>query len=403
MLNYEDGSYGSVTGIALIGKVIAGRCQMRYTRAAVGKGIIPEGKTPKTMDVPPDYVMDAKIAGVTNPVDGECQVTIQIKSDDVEVGFYLTSIILYAEDPDEGEVPYTYLCLEKEPEWIRPSSSAVGKFATFDLIAAVGDVDTVSAIIDPEAIATIGWVERSLETKVNQEDFEEHITDATMHFTSTERDKLKGIDENANNYTHPASHPSGMIEQDGTHRFVSDDQINNWDDALEEAQKYTDAAYQQLTGYTDQKIADLVNGAPDTLDTLGEIAKAMSENEDVVTALHEAMGKKANQAEVESWLGTKMDKTGDSGSTTANYTSDDTEKPSVWKDFALFTGLEKVKEFFAKVSTMASNLRWLYDKYNELNSKLGGYSIKVISESEYQSLVSQGTTDPTTIYLCPKE
>ena len=162
MSNFEDGSYGSLAGIALIGKVLAGRCQMRYIRAAVGKGSIPEGKTPKTMDSPPEYVMDAKIANVTNPVDGECQVTIQIRSDDVETGFYITSIVLYADDPDIGEAPYTYLSLENEPEWIRPASSVVGKFATFDLIAAVGDVDTVSAIIDPEAIATVGWVNQTL-------------------------------------------------------------------------------------------------------------------------------------------------------------------------------------------------------------------------------------------------
>ena len=143
MSKFEDGSYGSLTGIALIGKVLAGRCQMHYTKAAVGNGTIPEGLTPKTMTGPAGYVMDAQIAAVSNPVDGECQVTVRIKSESVESGFYLTNIVLFAEDPDDGEVPYTYLCLENEPEWIRPASSVVGKLATFDLIAAVGDVDTV--------------------------------------------------------------------------------------------------------------------------------------------------------------------------------------------------------------------------------------------------------------------
>lgn len=162
MSRFEDGSYGSLTGIALIGKVLAGRCGMKYTRAAVGNGVIPEDMTPKTMSGPAGYVMDAKIAAVTNPIDGECQVTVQIKSDDVESGFYATCIVLFAEDPDSGEVPYTYLSLENEPEWIRPASSIVGKLATFDLIAAVGDVDAVSAIIDPEAIATVGRVEQML-------------------------------------------------------------------------------------------------------------------------------------------------------------------------------------------------------------------------------------------------
>lgn len=58
-----------------------------------------------------------------------------------------------------------------------------------------------------------------------------------------------------------------------------------------------DAAYEQGTGYTNQKIADLINGAPSTLDTLGEIAKAMQDNSDVVAALDVAIGKKANEVE----------------------------------------------------------------------------------------------------------
>lgn len=162
MSKFEDGSYGSLTGVSLIGKVLAGRCSMKYTRAAAGSGQIPEDMTPKTMTGPAGYVMDAMIAAVTNPVDGECQVTVQIKSDNVESGFYLTNIVLFAEDPDEGEVPFTYLSLENEPEWIRPASSIVGKLATFDLIAAVGDVDAVSAVIDPEAIATVARVQQMI-------------------------------------------------------------------------------------------------------------------------------------------------------------------------------------------------------------------------------------------------
>lgn len=160
MAIFEDGSYSSSPGIALIAKVLAGRCQMHYTRAAVGKGEIPEGESPKTMREPAEYVMDAKISAITNPVDGECQVTVQINSSDVEQGFYATGILLYAADPDEGEVPYTYLVLENGPEWIRPASSAVGKLATFDLIAAVGEVDRVTATIDPNSIVTRSVVEQ---------------------------------------------------------------------------------------------------------------------------------------------------------------------------------------------------------------------------------------------------
>ncbi len=160
MANFEDGSYSSAAGIALIAKVLAGRCKMNYTRAAVGKGKLGEGESPKTALEPAGYVMDAMIAAVTNPVNGECQVTVQLNSADVETGFYVTGVVLYAEDPDLGEVPYTYLFLENGPEWIRPSSSVVGKLATFDLIAAVGDVEQVHAVIDPNAVVTFSTVQQ---------------------------------------------------------------------------------------------------------------------------------------------------------------------------------------------------------------------------------------------------
>ena len=50
--------------------------------------------------------------------------------------------------------------------------------------------------------------------------------------------------------------------------------------------------------YTDGKIADIINGAPSTLDTLSEIATAMDENKSVVDALDKAIGTKANKADI---------------------------------------------------------------------------------------------------------
>ena len=46
--------------------------------------------------------------------------------------------------------------------------------------------------------------------------------------SSTDKTKLDGIASNANNYTHPSSHPATMITSDSTHRFVTDEQITYW-------------------------------------------------------------------------------------------------------------------------------------------------------------------------------
>ncbi len=50
--------------------------------------------------------------------------------------------------------------------------------------------------------------------------------------------------------------------------------------------------------YTDTKIADLVNSAPETLDTLGELAEAFADNQDVVQTLNDAIANKADKADV---------------------------------------------------------------------------------------------------------
>ena len=64
-----------------------------------------------------------------------------------------------------------------------------------------------------------------------------------------------------------------------------------------------DAALTNAKSYTDTKIADLINGAPTTLDTLGEIAAAMSDNQSVVEALDTAIGTKANESDLTAHTG----------------------------------------------------------------------------------------------------
>ena len=65
-------------------------------------------------------------------------------------------------------------------------------------------------------------------------------------------------------------------------------------DAAGTATTKADAALASAKTYTNTAISNLINSAPTTLDTLGEIATAMEENADVVEALEEAIGTKSN-------------------------------------------------------------------------------------------------------------
>lgn len=117
------------------------------------------------------------------------------------------------------------------------------------------------------------------------------------NYTEEEKEKLSGIETNANNYIHPTEHEADIIAEDTTHRFVTDAEKSTWNNTLQNAKDYADDTYQQATGYTDTKIAELINGAPTTLDTLKEIADAIEANESIVDALDSAIGTKASEIE----------------------------------------------------------------------------------------------------------
>lgn len=61
-----------------------------------------------------------------------------------------------------------------------------------------------------------------------------------------------------------------------------------------------DGTYENATKYVDKRIGEVIGGASSTMNTLKEVEDAMKAGADVVEALNEAIGKKANEAEFES-------------------------------------------------------------------------------------------------------
>lgn len=94
-----------------------------------------------------------------------------------------------------------------------------------------------------------------------------------------------------------------LINNDAFIKKVAEQQLtiiqSHLNNENEPHQKVFDTYYRQLVNYTDKAIADLINGAPETADTLRELADLIDKNKDVTTALNEAIGKKANQTELD--------------------------------------------------------------------------------------------------------
>lgn len=79
-------------------------------------------------------------------------------------------------------------------------------------------------------------------------------------------------------------HSATDITTDETHRFVTDIDKTNWD-------------AKASTNYVDTKVADIVNSAPETLDTLNELALALGDDPNFATTMANQIGLKLDSAD----------------------------------------------------------------------------------------------------------
>lgn len=82
---------------------------------------------------------------------------------------------------------------------------------------------------------------------------------STEDYTSEEKAKLAGISSGANNYRHPASHPASMIEQDATHRFITDTERSTWNGKASTAVA-TQSANGLMSSADKKNLDDLLGG-----------------------------------------------------------------------------------------------------------------------------------------------
>lgn len=125
----------------------------------------------------------------------------------------------------------------------------------------------------PEALDTLEELARALD---NDPNFATNIINllstkvdkvagkglSTNDYTDEEKQKLAGIEDEANKYVHPSTHPASMITETSTRRFVSDDEKNTWNTVADKADKsYVDTELNKKAEKTDipTKVSQLEN------------------------------------------------------------------------------------------------------------------------------------------------
>ena len=140
-------------GLQLIAKLVASGTALTFTRVSVGTGSVPAGYDPGNITDLNNYKMDGSISSCSFLGD-EASIIMQISSLGVETGFTITETGLFATDPDEGEILYSYLDLSKDPQYVYEENSAISKFVEMTLVVKVGTVERVTAQLNPHSLLT---------------------------------------------------------------------------------------------------------------------------------------------------------------------------------------------------------------------------------------------------------
>ena len=137
-------------GKALAAKVEAGKCKLQFTKMKVGDGS-PSFIEPMTDLASPKKVLD--LSAVTPNDKGTCDVEAVMTNADLDKGFYLREIGLFATDPDVGEILYC-VATARDADYIQAKGGATVLSVAIHMTIAINSVDDVVTDVDIKGLVT---------------------------------------------------------------------------------------------------------------------------------------------------------------------------------------------------------------------------------------------------------
>ena len=174
-----------------------------------------------------------------------------------------------------------------------PAGSALGLVKTGGDVTISDGTITVNDDSHNHTIANVDGLQTALNEKSDSD--HTHTVDSSLSSSSTNPVQNKVIN-------------TALAGKVPTSRTVNGKALSanitlSASDVGADAEGSADAALTEAKSYTDTKVSALVNGAPETLDTLGELADAMEENDDAIAALESIAASKANASDLTSHTG----------------------------------------------------------------------------------------------------
>lgn len=148
-------------GRVLQAKVEAGET-LSLTKLTLGSGIIGEGQSLETLTDLVSPEQNLGIAEKTALENGLTEIKATITNAGLEEGYYVRELGVFAQDPDEGEILYA-VTTDTAPDYLPAQGSATVLSQEFAIYITTSNVNHIEATIDPTALATVGFVNLTID------------------------------------------------------------------------------------------------------------------------------------------------------------------------------------------------------------------------------------------------
>ena len=150
-------------GQSLIAKMLAGSGSIEFVKISVSSDTYSDEELLALTEL--ESKQTTLISKVTKTSKSAVQVEGSITNAELENGYYMNTIALYANDPDEGEIIYA-ACGASVPGWMPPYNGVSTSGAFFKLITTVSNAENVVIEVDPAAVATVGDI-KDLQSQIS--------------------------------------------------------------------------------------------------------------------------------------------------------------------------------------------------------------------------------------------
>lgn len=247
-----------------IAAAISNEKALDFTHVQLGDGVY-NGSYPSKKELT-NMIMEIPVTRVQRR-NNEVTIDCDWNSSQAPRGFYFREIGLIG----NGALCYYDNAGSGEAEYIDPESETVSKEKRIRLTVVVSDDVNVTVHTASSLYALATELDELDKKKVNEEDIHDWARNPEKPTYNKEEIGLGNVDNTA--------------DKDKPLSTAMKEAIQN--------------IYEQATAFAVAKIAELINGAPATADTLKELSDLIADNKSVVDALDAAIGKKANQLELD--------------------------------------------------------------------------------------------------------